>query len=282
MTRTFVAVVWVASALVLLACCASPASSAREVNSQRSHLLLNGELTDVLLTKDSEQVTLTIAAKGKDGLRPDWSGVKASVYCFPGREDLGGFRFDMALVSTNTRSGRRASAVFVFKREPSVMDKISQVLVSAYPNACSFTLPLSREEVLARFRARASAEEVRQFEELRLSKDPLRRERALEIVLFKLTGGEWERIGIRVALTQPYFAHEQWYVASALADEKTSYAVGEVLGRAQVGFSGVGNCGCMNWGVPKEQFFRARRALLAAKDPRVRACAARPPEFSFE
>ncbi len=282
MKARFAPAVSLVSGFLLLAWCASPASSAAETNPQHGQLLLNGKLADVSLTKDPDQLSLAVSAKFKKGHPPDWSRVKPWVYCFPGREDLGGFRFDMTLASTNTRSGKRASALFVFKGKPSLIDKVANVLVDAYPNACYFTFPLSREEVLARFRARASAEEVRQFEALRLSKDTLDQQRALELVLFKLTGGEWERTGVRVALTVPFFGQEQWYVASGLYNEDTWHAVSKELGRAQIGFTGEGHCGCMNWFAPKEQFFRARRALLQAKDPRVRACAVPAPQLSLQ
>ncbi len=272
---------WLVSVLLLLPSCASSAPGAGGANTQHDQLLLNGKLTDVSLTRDPDQVSLTISGKFKKGHPPDWSRVKPSVYCFPGREDLGGFRFDMTLARTNTSSGKRASALFVFKGEPSLIDKVAKVLVDAYPDAGCFTFPLSREEVLARFRARASAEEVRQFEALRLSKDTLNQERALELVLFKLTGGEWERIGIWVALTVPFFGQEQWYVAGGPQNEDTCKAVYEELGRAQIAAGCSGGCGVMNWIAPKEQFFRARRALLQSKDPRVRGCAVPPPQFSL-
>ncbi len=281
MKATFAPEVWLISGFLLLPCGVSPASSGAEANSQHDQLLLNGKQADVLLTKEPEQLKLTISAKITKGQPPDWSRVKATVYCFPGRQDLGGFRSEMTLVSTYMGSGKRVNAVFVFKAEPAVIDQVATVLVNAEPNACHFKFPLSREEVLARFRARASAEELRQVEQLRLAEDAADRERALELVLFKLTGGEWERIGIGVALTVPFFGQENWHVASGQYNEDTWNAIGEELGRAKISLTGVAHCGVMNWWAPKEQFFRARKVLLQARDPRVRACAVPPPRFQL-
>jgi hypothetical protein len=311
--------------------------------------LLNGKRADVSLTKDREQLSLTISTKLNKGHPLDWSRVNASVSCSQGRGDLGDFRFDMTLASANTQSGKRASALFVFKAEPSVIDQVADVRVEAYSNACCFTLPLSREEVLARFRARGSAEELRQFEELRLSKDRLDQERALELVLFKLTEGELDEIGIPVlgskycvasgsynedtcnaiseelrlaqihadcyrdgggvewlvrrpqflrarrallqakdprlrayaAVPQPEF-YVKWCVWSGSYDEATCNAIQEALGRAHIAASSIGNCGCLNFYVRKEQYFRVGRALLQAKDGRVRAGALWPPLFSLQ
>jgi hypothetical protein len=349
MKAPFAPAVWLVSGFLLLPWCASPASSAAGTKTQHGRLLLNGKRADVSLTKDREQLSVTISAKSNKGHPLDWSRVKASVYCSPpGRGDLGDFRFDMPLTRTNTRSGKRASALFVFKAEPSVIDQVAGVRVEACSNACSLDLPLSREEVLARFRARGSAEELRQFEELRLSKDRLDQERALELVLSKLTEGELDEIGIHVwgaeycvasgsyneetcnaiseelrlakiharcdrdgggvewwvrspqflrarrallqakdprlrayaAVPQPEF-YVEWCVWSGSYDEATCNAIQEELRRVQIAASSLGNCGCLNFYVTKEQFFRAGRALLQAKDRRVRAGALWPPRFSL-
>src|ERR1035437_6628264 len=199
MKTTLVPVVWLASALLLLASCASPTSRTGQVNGQRGHLLLDGKLADALLTKDAEHLTLTITAKASKRHAPDWSGLKVSASCWPHEQRFGGFFFDMALVNTNTVNGRRASAVFVFKGEPSVIEQISDITVTPGPTKdaiCYFLLPLPREEVLARFRVRASKEELRRLQELRLSRDLESQERALELVLFKLTSSELFRIGV--------------------------------------------------------------------------------------
>ena len=64
MTTTFVPVVWLASALVLLASWAAPGSSAGQVNGQRGQLLLNGELTQVVQTK-AHFASVTVAVPGR-------------------------------------------------------------------------------------------------------------------------------------------------------------------------------------------------------------------------
>jgi hypothetical protein len=290
MTRTIVAVVWVASALVLLACCASPASRTGQDNGQRGQLLPDGKLADAVLTKDAEHLTLTMTAKARKRHPPDWSGLKVSASCWPGERRLGGFSFDMALVNTNTVNGRRASAVFALKGEPSAIEQISEVIVTEgrwRDGLCYFRLPLSREEVLARFGARASKEELRQLQELRLSRDLESQERALELVLFKLTPSELFRIGVQqqvavMVYPSPGPVPFPWVCAGAHSVDVITEAVDAVLAHARIDQGCIGRLGQLGWFAPKEQFFRARRALLAAEDPRVRACAVPPPQFSFE
>ena len=290
MTRTFVPVVWVASALVLLACCASPASRTGQDNGQRGQLLPDGKLADAVLTKDAEHLTLAMTAKARKRHPPDWSGLKVSASCWPGERRLGGFSFDMALVNTNTVNGRRASAVFALKGEPSAIEQISEVIVTEGRERdciCYFRLPLSREEVLARFRVRASKEELRQLQEFRLSREAESQERALGLVLFKLTPSElfriavWPHIQVVTYPSAGPATFSRWECACA-ASGGISDAVEDVLSKARIDAGCSGNFSICHFAAPREQFFRARRALLAAKDPRVRACAVPSPQFSFE
>jgi hypothetical protein len=58
-------------------------------------------------------------------------------------------------------------------------------------------------------------------------------------------------------------------------------AVDEVLRRADIHNSCFGNLGVIDWLVPKKEFLRARKTLLAAKDRRVRKQVVGPPKFSF-
>ena len=200
-----------------------------------------------------------------------------------GQRRLGGFSCDMALVGTNTVKGKRASAVFALKGEASVIEQISEIVVTDDRNGVSyFRLPLSHEEVLGRFRARASKEELRQLQELRLSRDPESQERAVELVLFKLTPDELWRIGVYQEIMVPADPHGFWIVASGSCVHGIPEAVNVVLSNGRIDAGSGGMCGGIHWSVHREQFFRARRVLLAAEDPRVRACAARPPEFKFE
>jgi hypothetical protein len=272
MKTALVPVVWLAGALLLLACCVSLGSSAGQANSQREHLLFDGKQADALLTKDAEHLTLTITAKASKRHPPDWSGLKVSASSWPHEQKFGGFFFDMALVNTNTANEKRPCAVFAFKGEPSVIEQISDITVTPGPAKdaiCYFLLPLSREEVLARFRVRASKEELRRLQELRLSRDPESRERqSVEVVTDPSLG--------------PVTVRYPWVCAAAHSADAIPEAVGVVLSNARIAASCSGNLGMCHWFAPKEQFFRARRALLAAKDPRVRACALPPPQFTFE
>jgi len=288
MKTAYFRVVRLVSAILLLFWSASPASSPGQVNGQRGQLLRDGNLADAVLTRDAERLTLTITAKSSKRHPPDWSGVKVSASCWPYEQRFGGFSFDMALVNTNTVKGKRASAVFAFKGEPSAIEQISDVTVTAGPDGspiCYISLPLSRGEVLARFRARASKEDIRRFQALRLSRDLESEERALELVLFKLTPSELMRIGVnqqaRVPYPGPGPATCLWVFAGASSLDGTQEAVNAVLAHARIDAGAIGNLGIIHWYGPKEEFFRARRALLAAKDARVRACAVGPPQFSF-
>ena len=349
MKAPFAPAAWLVSGFLLLPWCASPASSAAGTKTQHGQLLLNEKGADVSLTKDREQLSLTISAKLNKGHPLDWSRVKASVSCSQGRGDLGDFRFDMTLASTNTQSGKRASALFVFKAEPSVIDQVADVRVEAYSNACCFNLPLSREEVVARFRARGSAEELRQFEELAALERQVRsgtrvRARAFQAHGRRVGGNWYSCIGREVTVWRvvrttktlamrflrscgwPRFTltviamaagwsgwcggrsssgreglcckprtracarmrrfrnpNSTWSGVCGVVrtDEATCNAIQETLGRAQIAASSLGNCGCLNFYVTKEQFFQAGRALLQAKDRRVRAGALWPPRFSL-
>ncbi len=285
MKTAFLAAVWLASAL-LVPCCDSSASSASPVKGQLGHLLLEGKRAEALLTKDADRLTLTITSRRTTQHPPNWSELRVSASCWPVDRRFGGFSCDMALINTNTVKGNRPTAVFAFKGDPRALEQISDVMVTDGPGRdaiCYFLLPLSREEVLARFRARASKAELRQLQELRLARDLESQQRALELVLFKLTPSELFRIGvsIQIQVTDGVPTHDSWDCAWADSGE-ISDAVSVVLSNARIGASCSGNLGICHWFAPREQFFRARKALLAAKDPRVRSCAAQPPQFSFE
>jgi hypothetical protein len=118
---------------------------------------------------------------------------------------------------------------------------------------------LTRDAVLQRFRERATAEQLREFEQLRTATDTEGRTRALELVLFTLTRDELFKIGIKQA-----GGFAGWAVADSSGASNIKQAVSRAL--EPEGISAMANCGLgrCNWYVPREQFFRARRALLAA------------------
>lgn len=289
--------VLLAGALLLLSGCASPSANDDRGSTQRATVLVplpsasDESMADACLRREPEQLTLTLMVKGEKGHAPDWSGMKAWAGCWPYAE-RGGSRFDMTLVSTGQVSGRIASAVFVLQADRFTIASVSDVFTESvvvdsasdlYRHTCwCFQIPLSREEVLARFRARASSEEVRRLAELRTSPKPEDKDRALELVLFKLTEGELERIGIQQLLVQPHVTPYDWVVARGSSEDGTVKAVYDVLEQAQIDSGGFGWRKIWTWSVPMEQFFRARRALLTARDPGVRRCAVPPPKFSLE
>jgi hypothetical protein len=121
-------------------------------------------------------------------------------------------------------------------------------------------------DLLARFRERASAEEVRQFDRLAAASDPGSRTRAVEMVLFKMSDKELYALGI----TQVQQAGRlEWAVAWSTDSPADLAAIDAALHGAGVEGGAFADLGMAGWYVPREKFFRARTALLA--DDRVRA-----------
>ncbi len=120
---------------------------------------------------------------------------------------------------------------------------------------------LTRSEVLAKFRERASPAEVQDFERLNAATDADSQTRALEMVLFKLTTDELFRIGITQTEEAGRF---HWSLATSTAFADGGKAFEKALARVGVKASGVMELGLVGWYVPREQFFVARRALLGA------------------
>src|ERR1035437_6055810 len=98
---------------------------------------------------------------------------------------------------------------------------------------------LSREEVLERFRARASQGELRQMEQLRASRQPGSQDQALELIFSKLTSDEVRAIGLVTGLEKSYGpGPNSWHVADS--DSLLSEVVRDLLEREGIG------CGCQS------------------------------------
>src|SRR5579871_2126625 len=91
---------------------------------------------------------------------------------------------------------------------------------------------LSHKEVMDRFRSRATAEEIRQFDRLTSATDTLSQTRAIELVLFKLKDNELFEIGV-TQVEQP--GHLDWCVAWSRDTDDICQAVHDALGRVGLG-----------------------------------------------
>ena len=119
-------------------------------------------------------------------------------------------------------------------------------------------------EVLAKFRERASAVEIKNFEDLRMASKRDAQDRAIEMVLFKLTADELSQIGILESKDAGFI---NWLLATSTTFADGGRAFDEALRRVGVTPAGVMSHGMVGWYVPREQFFDARRALLSAGLP---------------
>lgn len=133
--------------------------------------------------------------------------------------------------------------------------------------ACSSTPPAPpiaiRDDLLQGFRRTASADEMQRFEALRTSSIPAERDSALELVLFPLPDDRLYALGI-TSVDQS--GRKDWAIAWTEDRGPKFEAVDHVLrdgGFVSGAFCDLGFCG---WYVPREKFFRARRALLADAD----------------
>jgi hypothetical protein len=124
---------------------------------------------------------------------------------------------------------------------------------------------LTSSEVLRRFRERASATEIQQFENLAAARDSDEQDRAMEMMLFKMTGDELFQIGI----TQNGEAgHYVWSLAvQSNPSAEGSRQFEKTLERIGVKAAGVMALGTVGWYVPRNQFFNAHRAVVAANLP---------------
>ncbi len=123
------------------------------------------------------------------------------------------------------------------------------------------TNTLSRSEVLERFRSRTTPAEIQEFDRLAAATDSDNESRAMQLVLFKLTDKELFQIGI----TQNGLPDRPvWGVAVSHGFSDSGRAFERALAGVGVSPSGTMDLGMVGWYVPREQFFTARRALLAA------------------
>jgi hypothetical protein len=113
------------------------------------------------------------------------------------------------------------------------------------------------------FRDRATAEQVREFDELRRKPDPdsRDRDRALNLVLFQLTDPELRKINI---LPCDIRSQPDWVIAGSPMGGSVTEAFSRALEPEHISAEVVAvQDNVRIWVVPREQFFRARRALLA-------------------
>jgi hypothetical protein len=136
---------------------------------------------------------------------------------------------------------------------------------------------LTRDEVLQRFRERATPDQIQEFERLRAASDKTSGERAVELVLFTLTDDELFKIGITRAVGFP-----GWAVASSVGAPNVKQAVSRAF--EAKGISAMVSCshGRCSWYVTREQFFSARRALLDVTNMSSNDLAVVEPMFSLQ
>jgi hypothetical protein len=137
---------------------------------------------------------------------------------------------------------------------------------------------LARNEVMKRFRSRATPEELRQFDQLASADDASSQSRATEMVLFKLTSDELSAIGVRQTDDGDDL---DWSIAFSSSSWDAQIAIQGALNRVGIGAWGSGGHGVCLWFVGRDKFFAAREVLLA--DPEVKRLGVEvvTPEFSL-
>ncbi len=134
---------------------------------------------------------------------------------------------------------------------------------------------LTREEIMQRFKARASSDQLREFARLRAVANAENNVRALELVLSNLSSEDLFKIGI----TQ---TQDSWLVAGSNDKPEVMEAISRVLEPAHI--SAVASCdvGMCGWYVPREQFFRARTLLLSNTNLNALGVTVVTPRFSLD
>lgn len=233
----------------------------------------------VVMCQEPKKITISVTRKSDSELRPGWSAIKIWVGRYPFSisaesritSTYGGMCFDVPLVKTFKDDAGDETAIFEFEADPVLLSSFSDVILKYRDDMCWFDLPFrSNAEVLTRFKMRASAAEILQWKKLRKSKFSDDQQRAMEMVLFKLTPSELKRIGIEQQLTIPPMEHPWWIVAGQNScdpnfphEEKIFSAV---LRNANCqSLMGNGRFCSLGWSVQREEFFRCRNALLQAK-----------------
>jgi len=114
-----------------------------------------------------------------------------------------------------------------------------------------------------RFLAHASAEDRAEFLKYGSFVDDEGRDRALALVLSRLSAPELDAIGIRETGT----FSTGWVIAYSDDSNETQRAIEGAFHRSGVtDFGGSTSLGEAGWSVPKDTFFHARRALLDDKE----------------
>lgn len=126
------------------------------------------------------------------------------------------------------------------------------------------------DPLVAKFRARAAADEITRFERFRASADQTERADAALMVLLRLTADEIYEIGVTEG-GQP--DGPEWLVAWSCDPDNDEEPIFAALEGAGLPFGGGGNLGCIGFHVRRELFFEARRALLGSEDVRSRVAA---------
>ena len=119
---------------------------------------------------------------------------------------------------------------------------------------------LTSSEVMVKFRERASAATLKDYERLVAENGVDSQTRAMELVLFRLTADELSRIGI----TQNEGGSGMWCVAESTTFADNGKAFEEALHRVGIRASGVMELGLVGWYVPREHYFTALSALRGA------------------
>jgi hypothetical protein len=130
---------------------------------------------------------------------------------------------------------------------------------------------------MERFRSRANAEELRQFERLASAEDAASQVRATKMVLFKLTGEELYAVGVVQTRDGDDF---DWLVAESNSSVEVAAAIQGTLMHAGMCAWGSGGHGACAWYVPRERFFEARQVLLASPQVQSLHIDVVTPEFS--
>ena len=151
----------------------------------------------------------------------------------------------------------------------------------AAPSPTAASQPrLSREEVLRRFRERATPDQISEFEQVQVKTDFDSRERALNLVLFRLHEAELVELGILPSIpSRP----RHWIVAGSPTGLEVNEAISRALQPEHISAEVVGiSHGMRAWDAPREQYFRARRALLADTNLHRLGVIVLKPKFSLE
>jgi hypothetical protein len=130
--------------------------------------------------------------------------------------------------------------------------------------------------VLWLFRMRADAALLQEYDRLASVRDPRTHSRAKFLLLSQLTTEELSAIGVGQSIQRDSVL---WCLARSL--DQNSGAILTVLKRAQIAPAGVGGLGGTSWHVRREDFFRAREALLESELARLPSVTIISPTFEL-